>query len=457
MSDILTAARNAALEALLTVRRHPARFLSGLAVLLVGATGGSYALVSLAPEASELPVRTVVETVEPLSIEPQRDLLAAQAMRLYRSDLTRSTDTAESLLRRLGVSDSAASAFLRTDRNAQKNLLGRAGRNVQAEVDERGRLLSLIARWIPEEDGTFNRLTVRGGAGAWKSTIENLPLTASTRMASGTIQTSLFAATDDARIPDGVAVQMAEIFSGDIDFHRALRKGDRFVVVYETLEGDGEPLRAGRVLSTEFINAGKSYQALWFESLQATQNGKSPLKGAYYNMRGESLRRAFLASPVAFSRVTSGFAMRFHPILQTWRAHLGVDYGAVTGTPVRTVADGVVDFAGVQGGYGNVVIVKHAGTTTTVYAHLSRINVRSGQRVQQGDNLGLVGATGWATGPHLHFEFRVNGAHKDPMTIARQAEAAPVTAALRPAFERVADLARQQLTTAAQVQVGSVQ
>jgi murein DD-endopeptidase MepM/ murein hydrolase activator NlpD len=457
VSDILTAARNAALEALLTVRRHPARFLSGLAVLLVGATGGSYALVSLAPEASELPVRTVVETVEPLSIEPQRDLLAAQAMRLYRSDLTRSTDTAESLLRRLGVSDSAASAFLRTDRNAQKNLLGRAGRNVQAEVDERGRLLSLIARWSPEEDGTFNRLTVRGGAGAWKSTIENLPLTASTRMASGTIQTSLFAATDDARIPDGVAVQMAEIFSGDIDFHRALRKGDRFVVVYETLEGDGEHLRAGRVLSTEFINAGKSYQALWFESLQATQNGKSPLKGAYYNMRGESLRRAFLASPVAFSRVTRGFAMRFHPILQTWRAHLGVDYGAVTGTPVRTVADGVVDFAGVQGGYGNVVIVKHGGTTTTVYAHLSRINVRSGQRVQQGDNLGLVGATGWATGPHLHFEFRVNGAHKDPMTIARQAEAAPVTAALRPAFERVADLARQQLTTAAQVQVGSVQ
>jgi len=457
VSDILTAARNAALEALLTVRRHPARFLSGLALLLIGATGGSYALVSLAPEASELPVRTVVQAVEPLAMEPQRDLLAAQAMRLYRSDVTRSTDTADSLLRRLGVSDPAASAFLRADRNTQKNLLGRAGRNVQVEIDERGRLVSLTARWSPEEDGTFNRLSVRGTAAARKSTMETLPLTASTRMASGTIQTSLFAATDDARIPDSVAVQMAEIFSGDIDFHRALRKGDRFVVAYETLEGDGEPLRAGRVLSTEFVNAGKSYQALWFESLQTAQNGKSPLKGAYYNMRGESLHRAFLASPVAFSRITSGFAMRFHPILQTWRAHLGVDYGAVTGTPVRTVADGVVDFAGVQGGYGNVVIVKHGGNTTTVYAHLSRINVRSGQRVQQGDNLGLVGATGWATGPHLHFEFRVNGAHKDPMTIARQAEATPVTAALRPAFERVAGLARQQLTAAAQVHVGSVQ
>ena len=457
MSDILTAVRNAAFEALLAVRRYPARFLLGLALLLIGATGGSYALVSLAPEASELPVRTVVEVVEPLSIEPQRDLLAAQAMRLYRSEVTRSTDTADSLLRRLGVSDPAASAFLRADRNTQKNLMGRAGRNVQAEVDERGRLVSLTARWSPEEDGTFNRLSVRGAGAARQSTLETLPLTASTRMASGSIQSSLFAATDDARIPDSVAVQLAEIFSGDIDFHRALRKGDRFVVVYETLEGDGEPLRAGRVLSTEFVNAGKSYQALWFESLQTAQNGKSPLKGAYYNMRGESLRRAFLASPVAFSRITSGFAMRFHPILRTWRAHLGVDYGAVTGTPVRTVADGVVDFAGVQGGYGNVVIVKHGGNTTTVYAHLSRINVRSGQRVQQGDNLGLVGATGWATGPHLHFEFRVNGAHKDPMTIARQAEAAPVTAALRPAFERVADLARQQLTAAAQVQVGSVQ
>ena len=457
VSDLLATVRSAALVAALTVRRHPARFLSGLALLLIGATGGSYALVSLAPEPSEMPVRTVVEAVQPLSLEPQRDLLAAQAMRLYRSDISRSTDTADSLLRRLGVSDPAASAFLRADRNAQKNLLGRAGRNVQAELDERGRVVSLTARWSPEEDGTFNRLTVRSAGGALKSTLETLPLTASTRMASGTIQTSLFAATDDARIPDGVAVQMAEIFSGDIDFHRALRKGDRFVVVYETLEGDGEPLRSGRVLSTEFVNAGKSYQALWFESLQTAQNGKSPLKGAYYNMRGESLRRAFLASPVAFSRITSGFAMRFHPILQTWRAHLGVDYGAVTGTPVRTVADGVVDFAGVQGGYGNVVIVKHGGNTTTVYAHLSRINVRSGQRVQQGDNVGLVGATGWATGPHLHFEFRVNGAHKDPMTIARQAEAAPVTAGVRPAFDRVADLARQQLLAAAQVHVGSVQ
>ena len=456
LTDFFHLAQKAALDVAQAIGRHPGRFLSGLALLLVGATGGSYALVTLAPDDTQVTVRTVVEVVQPLAIEPQRDLLAAQAMLLYRSDVSRSTDTADSLLRRLGVSDPAASAFLRADRNAQKNLLGRAGRNVQAEVDERGHLVSLTARWSPEEDGTFNRLSVRGPAGAWKSTMETLPLTASTRMASGTIQSSLFAATDEARIPDSVSVQMAEIFSGDIDFHR-VHKGDRFVVVYETLEGDGEPLGAGRVLSTEFVSAGKSFQAVWFANPQSDPNSQATAKGAYYNLRGESLHRAFLASPVAFSRVTSGFAMRFHPILQTWRAHLGVDYGAATGTPVRTVADGTVEFSGVKGGYGNVVMVKHGGNTSTVYAHLSRINVRSGQRVQQGDNIGLVGATGWATGPHLHFEFRVNGVHKDPMTIARQAEATPVTAALRPAFDRVAELAHQQLMAAAQVHVGNVQ
>jgi murein DD-endopeptidase MepM/ murein hydrolase activator NlpD len=134
-----------------------------------------------------------------------------------------------------------------------------------------------------------------------------------------------------------------------------------------------------------------------------------------------------------------------------------VDYEASTGTPVRTVADGVVEFAGVQNGYGNVVMVKHGGNVTTLYAHLSRLNVRSGQRVQQGENVGLVGATGWATGPHLHFEYRVNGVFKDPMTIARQADAVPLTASLRPAFERVAALARQELASAAQVRTGSVQ
>jgi murein DD-endopeptidase MepM/ murein hydrolase activator NlpD len=333
---------------------------------------------------------------------------------------------------------------------------------VTVEADADNRLLSLKARWSPEDDGMFKRLTIQKTPQGFASVLETLPMTASSRLAGGTITSSLFAATDDARIPDAVAIQLAEIFSGDIDFHRALRKGDRFSVVYETLEGDGEPLRAGRVLSAEFVNAGKAHQAMWFQEPGDGANSVGGVshkltKGGYYTLAGESLRRAYLASPLEFSRVTSGFQMRFHPILNTWRAHLGVDYGAATGTPVRTVGDGVVDFAGVQNGFGNVVVVKHQQGHQTLYAHLSKINVRSGQAVSQGQNVGLVGATGWATGPHLHFEFRVNGVHRDPQIIARQSESVPVAAALKPVFERSAVQVRAQLAAAAQMQSTSVE
>ena len=458
-SQLTPTLQAAALRVAQALRHHPRRVLAGVAALLLGGAGASFAVATLAPDASTLPQRTVVESVQPLPLEPQLDALATQAMRLYRTDLTRSTDTADTLLKRLGVADASAAAFLRSDRLVQQTLMGRAGRSVSAEVDERSALVSLSARWSPEDDGNFKRVSITKSDQGYTSKLETAPLSVSTRMASGTILSSLFAATDDARIPDAIAVQMAEIFSGDIDFHRALRKGDRFSVVYETLEGDGEPLRAGRVLSTEFVNAGKTFQAMWFqESVDAGQPATTgQAKGSYYTLAGESLRRAFLASPMAFSRVTSGFAMRFHPILQTWRAHLGVDYGAATGTPVRTVGDGVVEFSGAQNGFGNVVIVKHNGSNTTVYAHLSKINVRAGQRVQQGENIGLVGATGWATGPHLHFEFRVNGVHKDPLTLARGNASLPLAMSVKPLFDKAAQSARAQLSAAAQVQVGHVQ
>jgi murein DD-endopeptidase MepM/ murein hydrolase activator NlpD len=207
------------------------------------------------------------------------------------------------------------------------------------------------------------------------------------------------------------------------------------------------------------VNNGKTFQAMWFPSplaggtaAQVSANEKATSKGAYYTLDGKSLRRAFLASPMEFSRVTSGFAMRFHPILQKWRAHLGVDYAAPTGTPVRSIGDGIVEFAGVQNGFGNVVFIKHGGQNTTVYAHLSRINVKKGQSVTQSQNIGAVGATGWATGPHLHFEFRVDGQHRDPLTLARQSEAVPVTTALKPQFDKLASSARLHLTAAATLQ-----
>jgi murein DD-endopeptidase MepM/ murein hydrolase activator NlpD len=447
-------------------QRH-SKSLSGLLVVVLLFSGAAYAVasvvVSLGPDVNLLPVQEVNEAVDPLDVQSQFDALSSHRYRLYRSEVSRTSDTADSLLKRLGIVDPAAVIFLRTDKNAQQALLGRAGRILRVEVSNDNSLLALSARWSPDDDGSFKRLLITRTDSGFTSSLESAALTASLRFASGMIQSSLFAATDEALVPDAVAIQIAEIFSGDIDFHRDLRKGDRFSVAYEMLEGDGEPLRAGRVLSAEFVNSGKSFQAMWFQEpaanatlkLNEVRTTHSLTRGGYYTLEGQSLKRAYLASPLAFSRVTSGFKMRMHPILQQWRAHLGVDYAAPTGTPVRSVGDGVVEFAGVQGGFGNAIFIRHRNNHTTVYAHLSRIMVQRGQRVAQGQNIGATGATGWATGPHLHYEFRVNGAHQNPLTIARRSESVPVAAAALPLFLRQAAEVRQQLALAAQLQTAS--
>ncbi|MBV7456095.1 M23 family metallopeptidase [Acidovorax sp. sif1233] len=432
-----------------TIQQHPKRITAAVAALLLTGGGGAFAVASFAPDPAELPVRMVSYPVESLAENLVLGELDAPGFSLFRSEQVRSSDTPESLLQRLGVADPAAAAFMRGDTPVRQNVLGRTGRAVSAETTDDHRLTRLTVRWVPDDSGSFRRLIVERNGDKFSSRIETAKMTVGSRLAGGIIHSSLFAATDASNIPDGVAVQMAELFSGNIDFRRSLRKGDRFSVVYETLEADGEPLSSGRVLSAEFVNNGKTHQALWFQEQGAA-------KGAYYTLDGESMRRAYLTSPVEFSRVTSGFKMRMHPILKTWRAHLGTDFAAPSGTSVRTVGDGVVEFAGVQNGFGNVVFVKHRNQHVTVYAHLSRIDVRQGQSVEQGQTLGAVGATGWATGPHLHFEFRVNGVHQDPQTIVAQSEAAaPVSAAGRPAFERLASNMRIQLSAAALVEQAS--
>lgn len=434
------------------LRRHPKRITSTLAVLLLGTGVTAFGVAPLAPDAADLPVRQILEAVQSLPTETQTEALGGFQFKLFRSEITRSTDTADALLKRLNIDDTAAAAFLRNDINGRLTLLGRPGKNVSVEATDANQLLKLTARWATDDEEKFTRLVIeRQADNTFSSRVETASYTSATQLASGVIRTSLFAATDEAGIPDAVAVQVAEIFSGDIDFHRALRKGDRFSVVYETLEADGEALRTGRVLSTEFVNNGKTLQAMWFREPSANAAPGTTAKGGYYTLDGQSLRRAYLASPMEFSRVSSGFKMRFHPILRTWRAHLGVDYAAPTGTAVRSVGDGVVEFAGVQNGFGNVVFIRHRNNHTTVYAHLSRIGVQKGQAVSQGQNLGAVGSTGWATGPHLHFEFRVNGMHQDPMTIAQQNETIPLSAAAQPMFRRLAGDVRQQLQAAANI------
>jgi len=432
------------------VHHYPERLAAGVAALGLVATGASVAVANFAADELRISSRSLVETVEPLPIRTQIEALSQQTQELHRSTQGRSNDSAEAILKRLGVSDAQALNFLRTDPGFQKNVLGRLGRNLQAQISRGVILTGLTARWV-NSDNTFGRWTMRKTDSGFASEIKTLPLVASTRLGSGTITSNLFAATDEAQIHDSVAVQLAEIFSGDVDFHR-LHKGDRFSVVYEALLGDEEVLGFGKVLSAEFVSGDKTYQAVWFR-----QPDDAPGKGAYYTPQGDNLRRAFLASPLEFSRVTSGFSMRFHPILQTWRAHLGVDYAAASGTPARTVADGVVSFAGMQNGYGNVVFVQHAAGQTTVYAHLSQLLVRAGEKIRQGQAIGLTGATGWATGPHLHFEFRVNGAYQDPQKFAHSAPGAPVSGAMRAAFVQRATEAQAQLAAAALVSQASAQ
>jgi murein DD-endopeptidase MepM/ murein hydrolase activator NlpD len=432
-----------------SLARHPRRVMGGIGALLLGTGVTAFGIAPLAPDAADLPVRQVVETLDIPAFEVPGTLAASSSsFVLFRSDVTRRDDTAQSLLQRLGVVDTEAQGFLRTDTTARQ-LLGRAGRLVSVETNDRQELQRLTSRWIANDDRQFTRLVIENGANGFKSRLETGELVASARLASGVIRSSLFAATDAANIPDPVAVQLAEMFSSDIDFRRDLRQGDRFSVVYESLEADGESMRTGRVLSAEFVNNGRKHEGVWFE-----EPGQ---RGAYYGFNGESSRKFYLSSPLEFSRVSSGYGMRFHPISGTRKAHLGVDYAAPTGTPVRTIGDGVVEFAGVQRGYGNVIIIRHRSNQTTLFAHLSRIGVRQGQKVSQGDWIGAVGSTGASTGPHLHFEFRDNGVHQDPLVIARQSESVPINPSARARFDAVAQLQRVQLNAAASVQQASAQ
>jgi murein DD-endopeptidase MepM/ murein hydrolase activator NlpD len=436
---VLQALKPLLLQGQVLWRAQGRRISIGVLGIVALATGGAYAVVSIAPQDAQVPVRVITETVDPLYLLPSTSELEGTRLPFFYSTTTRTSDTVDSLLSRLNVVDQSASQFFRSDPQTQHGLMA-AGRLVKAQTDEQRRLLQMTIIWPSDQEGQFNRIRVERGAQGFRSQMNAETLKVVRRFAAGRIESSLFAATDQVGIPDAVAAQIAEVFSGEIDFHRSLRKGDRFSVVYEALLADGELLRTGRVVASEFLNAGKTYQAVWFEH--------TGVKGGYYGPDGKSLTHAFLASPLEFSRVTSGFSMRMHPILKKWRAHLGVDYGAPTGTSVRAVGAGVVSFAGVQGGFGNVVFIDHGKNKTTVYAHLSAIRVKKGQTVEQGQSVGAVGSSGWATGPHLHFEFRMDGKHVDPVLVAREAQYSTVPTALLPTFKQTSESLARDLASA---------
>ena len=254
----------------------------------------------------------------------------------------------------------------------------------------------------------------------------------------GEIQSSLFEAGTAAGISDRTIMDMAGIFEWDVDFIQDVREGDTFTVIYEELWRDGVKLRDGQIVAAEFVNQGKPFRAARFNDVTG--------RAGYYTPEGRSVRKAFIRAPLNFTRISSGFnPSRRHSVLNTIRAHRGVDYAAPTGTEVRAAGDGKVLFRGVQGGYGNTIILQHGSNITTLYGHLSRFGrARTGARVNQGDVIGYVGSTGLATGPHLHYEYRVNGVHRNPRTVALP-PADPIAAEQQAAFRVATDPLWRQL------------
>jgi murein DD-endopeptidase MepM/ murein hydrolase activator NlpD len=398
----------------------PLRRIAAIAALALSGAVAAFATIAPSPEDDALALRTAV--IEPVTLRAADMLLPAPAAYVREERMQRG-DTLTALLARMGVDQVDAAKLARLP--AMRLL--RPGHVVSAEVGAGGELLQLS---YPSSRET--RLVIERSRDGFRARQAEAPLRMETVMRGGVIQSSLFAAADAAGIADAVAIQIADIFAGDVDFHRELRRGDRFAVIYEQYYLDGRPLRAGRVLAAEFVNQGRTFRAVHY----------GPAGGAsgYYAPDGSNLRKAFLRSPLEYSRISSGFGLRRHPFQRTWRAHAGVDYAAATGTRVRAAGDGVVEFAGRKGGYGNMIVVRHRGQYSTAYAHLSRFapGLRTGARVAQGDVIGHVGQTGWATGPHLHYEFRVAGHARNPYAIAMPA-GKPVPADELAAFRRHAE------------------
>jgi len=369
---------------------------------------GVCAIAACSLVANTAPELAPVEVVRLELLQPAVSVIPAEATGYWREDRVRRGDTIGSMLARLGVDDPAALEFLRTNPSARPLYQLRPGKPLTVETDDSGRLINL--RFLTA-DGL--RLSVARAGDRLTAQSEAAPAEIRWKMATGEIRSSLFAAADEAGLPDAVTLQLADVFAGDIDFYHDLQRGDRFAVVYEARYVDGEPVGVGAIVAAEFDNRGRAFRAYLWRGEDGHVN--------YLGANGAPMHKAFLRSPMEFSRVTSGFSnARFHPILQDWRAHKGVDYAAPMGTPVRATGNASVIFAGTQNGYGNVIQLQHQGAFSTLYAHLSRIapQVRTGARVEQGDVIGYVGQTGWATGPHLHYEFRVGGEQRNPLTVA---------------------------------------
>ena len=330
-----------------------------------------------------------------------------------------SGDTLASIFANKGIPATTTHQIARLNKQTRQLRYIKPGQEIQLLLDDERKLRQM--KYIP--DITRTLLIQRGEDQSFTSQMINYQLDAYPVYREGRIENSLFEAAANADIPEDVIMDLAAIFGWDIDFSLDIRKGDRFGIVYEELYKDDVKIRNGRILSAEFVNNGKTYRAVYYTD----PAGESD----YFSPDGKSMRKAFLRSPVEFRRITSRFTnKRWHPVLSKWRSHKGVDYAARRGTPVLASGDGKVIFAGTKGGYGRLIVIQHGGRYTTAYGHLNGYarGIRTGKKVKQGEVIGFVGSTGLATGPHLHYEFRVNGVHRNPLTV-KLPEAKPVHSA----------------------------
>lgn len=376
-----------------------------IAAAAISTLGMAAAIAVVPGQGQNLPPK---ETILTSLSSPKIAVLVDDERPYIRQDKVRSGESLGSALRRLGVLSTLAHQANRTD--IRQALAGKLqpGTVLTVATSAEGGLHSASLT-----DSTTDRLFIlEEHDGKLELRSENLNLDTRVQMQGGIVQSSLFAAMDNAGLPDAIAEKLAEIFGDDINFHSDLIKGDRFSVIYEVAYHQGRAIRTGRILAAEFINRGQKHTAY----LHTHPDGREE----YYNREGRSHAQGFLRSPLEFSRVSSGFSLRQHPVFGNWREHKGVDYAAPHGTAVKATSDGTVEFIGQRNGYGNFVILRHGDKYTTAYGHLSGYagGLKTGDRVRQGQVIAYVGSTGWSTGPHLHYEFRIDGIHQNPLTVA---------------------------------------
>ncbi len=384
---------------------------------------GMVTAFGIVPDASlqEIPNQKIVRAL-PL---PEKFTSSDPEMTFWHQESIRRGDTIAAILTRLEINQIDKNHFLDAVRGNRAINQLKPGEIIHAETKPDGELLTLRYFY-----GNGEQLQVEKNNDAFELSEQSAEGNKRILVGSGVINTSLFAAVDKADLPNSIASQIIDIFSSSIDFHRDLRKGDRFTVVYESTQDESGKIQAGHVLAVEFFNKEKSMRAVYFQPPGD--------EGSYYTPEGESLNKPFLMAPLKFSRISSGFThARYHPILKRWRAHRGIDYAAPTGTPVMATANGVVEFKGWQKGYGNLIVLKHDAQYSSAYGHLSGFNknLQRGGRIKQGDIIGFVGSTGMATGPHLHYELRINGVQHDPSKIVMPA-AQPISKKYYSVFRR---------------------